>query len=134
MWRPALSHGFLRTRGLSVYHTIFIRNPILIKLGFTVAVKHTRVGVRGFKLPQLFRARSLSSSLSVRQGPIRSIITAFRSDTLASALSKAAIRAWCSASKRLRLYSRTAGNPIRPIAWFWHQKHISHVPALPLTD
>ena len=33
----------LTTRGTTVYHIIFIRNPILIKLGFTVAVKHTRV-------------------------------------------------------------------------------------------
>jgi len=32
----------LTTRGTTVYHIIFIRNPILIKLGFTVAVKHTR--------------------------------------------------------------------------------------------
>ena len=50
MWRPTLSHGFLRTRGLSVYHIIFIRNPILIKLGLTVAYKHTRVGWGEFKL------------------------------------------------------------------------------------
>jgi hypothetical protein len=32
----------LTTRGPTVYHIIFIRNPILIKLGFAVFVKHTR--------------------------------------------------------------------------------------------
>ena len=50
----------LTTRGSTVYHIIFIRNPILIKLGFTVVVKHTRVGVRVVKKMQVQTIRSIS--------------------------------------------------------------------------
>ena len=54
--------------------------------------------------------------------PTRNINTALSSGVPCSASCSAAMRVSCSASRRLRLCSLTAGSPMRPIAWYLASK------------